>query len=91
MLVCLQVAPGEYVLHGCSLADNEERFSMRGKLSGLEGKVSLRQQYDELSDDDSPTFWTAAVSEVGGDWSEGTWSCAQPMSIFCTCFWLLID
>ena len=25
---------------------------MRGKLSGLEGKVSLRQQYDELSDDD---------------------------------------
>ena len=59
---------------------------MRGKLSGLEGKVSLRQQYDELSDDDSPTFWTAAVSEVGGDWSEGTWSCAQPMSLFCTCF-----
>ena len=54
---------------------------MRGKLSGLEGKVSLRQQYDELSDDDSPTFWTAAVSEVGGDWSAGTWSCAQPMSL----------
>ena len=70
------------MLHGCSLADNEERFSMRGKLSGLEGKVSLRQQYDELSDDDSPTFWTAAVSEVGGDWSAGTWSCAQPMSLF---------
>ena len=87
MLVCLQVAPGEYVLHGCSLADNEERFSMRGKLSGLEGKVSLRQQYDELSDDDSPTFWTAAVSEVGGDWSEGTWSCAQPIFSFAhSCF-----
>ncbi len=54
---------------------------MRGKLSGLEGKVSLRQQYDELSDDDSPTFWTAAVSEVGGDWSAGAWSCALPMSL----------